>query len=81
MKRTLFFAMVVLFLLAVPFAAMAVTQVGGGDGGKGGTPVPVVVTPDHTQCLGGQATHDHNWWGLVNAAEHSRVIRWILRAS
>jgi hypothetical protein len=79
MKRTLFFAMVVLFLLAVPFAAMAVTQVGGGDGGKGGTPTPVVVTPDHTQCLGGQSTHDR--WGLVNAAEHSRVIRWCLSAS
>jgi hypothetical protein len=83
MRRALFFATVVLFLVAVPFAAMAVDQLGKGDTGKGGqaASTPVVVTPDHTQCLGGRFFYAHAWWGLRTAAEHSRVITWGLKAS
>ena len=51
MKRTLFFVLVALFVLAVPFTAMAADTVTKGDGGKGGTantpgdPPPPVDTP------------------------------------
>ncbi len=71
MKRTLILGIVLVFFLAVPFAAMSADLIGPGDGGKGSHEF-AVVNPNHTQVLGGKSTHASG--GLANAASHSPAV-------
>jgi hypothetical protein len=77
MKRIIVLAISVLFLLAVPLAAIAADMTvdnpkGTPDDGKGTTTTVVVETPDHTQVLGGHSCHALH--GLLNAAHHSHRL-------
>ncbi len=59
MKKIIIFAIVLVFLLAIPFAAMAERY-------------GVVVNPSHEQVLGGHSTHAVN--GLAKAAGPSPAV-------
>ncbi len=71
MKKMLTFAIVLVFFLAVPFAAMSGDMIGGGKGG-GGSATFAVVNPNHTQALGGKSTAASG--GLAIAASHSQAV-------
>jgi hypothetical protein len=69
MKRLLIVGIVLLFFLAVPFAAMSEAQLGT-PGGKACS--YAVANPNHTQVLGGNSTHAPA--GLAKAAVHSPAV-------
>ncbi len=71
MKARLIVGIVLLFLLAIPFAAMSQELVPPGDGGKDVLHY-CVVTPDHTQVLGGQVVPTPA--GLLIAADQSPAV-------
>ncbi len=68
-KRILIFGVMLLFLLAVPFAAMGCPK---SDPGPGKDVYFVVKNPDHVQVLGG--TSVHAWRGLYVAAAQSPAV-------
>jgi hypothetical protein len=73
MKKMLTIGIVLVFFLAVPFAAMSGDMIGGGKGGGGGSSTTfAVANPNHTQVLGGKSTQASG--GLANAATHSQAV-------
>ena len=76
MKKILIFAIVLVFFLAVPFAAMSADMVAAGKGGGAGSSTAfAVVNPNHTQVLGGNSTNATSAsGGLANAAAHSQAV-------
>ncbi len=69
-KRIVIIGVALLFLLAVPFAAMGCSK---GDPSQPGKEVFFVVkNPDHVQVLGGKSVHA--WIGLLNAAAQSPAV-------
>ena len=72
MKKMLTFGIVLVFFLAVPFAAMSGDMIGGGKGGGGSSSTFAVANPNHTQVLGGKSASASG--GLANAASHSQAV-------
>jgi hypothetical protein len=75
MKKILILAIVLVFFLAVPFAAMSADMVAAGKSGGGSSTTFAVVNPNHTQVLGGNSTNATSAsGGLANAAAHSQAV-------